>query len=213
MERVKVYFTIVFLFFLNSNVFSDPLGEYAFVYANYPKSKNIIGVGEVEKSGNMLKDKRVAEVLARLEIAKQIKVKLREETLDIACEGTSGKVFSGGIECKNEFVMVIEETVDEVLVGSSIVDNGQRGSVVFAIAVLPRDKTGGGLEKNVQKSVDRARESIQKAKEGDKGSLKDAREEYVKAVTYDKEKEIIEGVRSRASAAFNDLEKELIKLK
>ncbi|MEE9523851.1 MAG: hypothetical protein V3V59_03760, partial [Thermodesulfovibrionales bacterium] len=120
---------------------------------------------------------------------------------------------SGGIECKNEFVMVIEETVDEVLVGSSIVDNGQRGSIVFAIAVLPREKTGGDLEKNVQESVDRAREKIQKARGGDKRSLKDAREEYVKAVTYDKEKEIIEGVRSRASAAFNDLEKELMKLK
>ena len=213
MKRVKVCFTIVFLFFLYSDGLADPSSEYATVYANYPKSKNIIGIGEVEKSGNMLKDKRIAEVLARLEIAKQIKVKLREETLDIACEGTTGKVFGGGIECKNEFVMVIEETVDEVLVGSSIVDNGERGSIVFAIAVLPRDKTGGELEKNVQESVDKARESLQKAKEGDTRSLKNAKEKYAKAVTYDKEKEIIEGVRSRASAAFEDLEKELMKLK
>jgi hypothetical protein len=213
MKRVKVYFTIIFLFFLYSNGIADPSGDYSSVYADYPRSKNIIGIGEIEKSGNMLKDKRVVEVLARLEIAKQIKVKLREETLDIACEGTAGKVFGGGIECKNEFVMVIEETVDEVLVGSSIVDNGERGSIVFAIAVLPRSKSGGELEKNVQKSVDRARKSLQKAKEGDTRSLNNAREEYAKAVTYDKEKEIIEGVRSRASAAFEDLEKELMKLK
>jgi hypothetical protein len=213
MKRVKVCLAIVFLFCICAQGFSEPATDYASVYADHPKSKNIIGIGEVKKSGNLLKDKRVAEVLARLEIAKQIRVKLQEQTLDIACEGAKGKVFGGDIDCKNEFVMVIEETVDEVLIGSTIVGSGERGNIVFAVAVLPRQEAGSELEGNVQKSLNKARENLQKAKEGDARSLKDAREEYAKAVTYDKEKEIIEGVRSRASAAFEDLEKELLRLK
>lgn len=213
MKRVTACLAIIFLFCTCSRGFSEPSTNYSSVYGDYPKSKNIIGIGEVQKSGNMLKDKRVAEVLARLEIAKQIRVKLQEQTLDIACEGSTGKIFGSDIECKNEFVMVIEETVDEVLIGSAIVDSGERGSIVFAVAVLPRYKTGSELENNIQESLDRARESIQKAKEGDERSMKDAREEYAKAITYDKEKEIIEGVRSRRSAAFKELEKELLKLK
>jgi hypothetical protein len=213
MKRITACLAIVFLFCICTRGFSEPSTNYSFVYADYPKSKNIIGIGEVHKSGNMLKDKRVAEVLARLEIAKQIRVKLQEQTLDFACEGATGKVFGGDVDCKNEFVMVIEETVDEVLIGSTIVDSGERGNIVFAVAILPRQEAGSELDDNVQKSLDKARENIQKAKEGDERSLKDAREEYAKAVTYDKEKEIIEGVRSRASAAFDDLEKELMKLK
>ncbi len=207
-----VFITFGFLLLLCSPSFSGSIQDYSKIYNKYPKDRNIVGIGEVSKTGNLLKDKRVAEVMARLEIAKQIKVRLREETLDIACEGVTGKVFGGGLECRNEFVMVIEETVDEVLVGSSVVENGERDGIVFAVAVLPRDRAAGGLEKNVQDSIDKTRDNLQKAREGDARSLERAKEEYARALTYDKEKEIIEGTRSRASRTFEDLEMELMKL-
>ena len=60
---------------------------YDSIQEEYPKANYIVGVGEGKKSDSPVKDKRVAEVLARLEIAKQIKVRIREETIDIMCEG------------------------------------------------------------------------------------------------------------------------------
>jgi hypothetical protein len=187
--------------------------SYDEVYAEYPKDRYLVGIGEVDKTGNSLNNKRVAEVLARLEIAKQIKVRLREETVDIMCEGGSARLFKDILECKNEFIMIVEVTVDEFLEGSRIVKLGENKGIVYAVAVMPKAVAVKELDNKVKESVDNTKENIEKAKEGDKEALNEAQEEYMKAVTYDKEKELIEGVKSRASDMFEELEKELVKLR
>ncbi len=187
--------------------------SYDEVYSQYPKDKYLVGIGEAARSVNPLNDKRIAEVLARLDIAKQIKIRLREETVDIMCEGGSGKLFKNTSECKNEFIMIVEATVDEFLEGSRIVNNGEKEGLVYAVAVMPKAQAVEELDHKVKESVGNTKENIEKAKKGDKEAVNDAQEEYMKAVTYNKEKEMLGGVRSRSSDMFDELEKELIKLR
>ncbi len=182
------------------------------VYKKYPRGKYLVGIGEAQKSANSLTDKRIAEVLARLEIAKQIKVRLREETVDIMCEGGSQRLFRDILQCKNEFIMIVEVSVDEFLEGSKIVEHGQSKETVYAVAVMPRAQAVEELNGKVSNSLNTTREKIGKAKEGDKKAAAEAQEEYMKAVTNDKERELLDGVKDRASAMFDELEKELLKL-
>lgn len=208
-KKAVVFYLLGSLIFITASASAE--SPYAEVYAEYPKKSYIVGIGEASKTDNILKDKRVAEVLARLEIAKQIKVRLREETVDIMCEGSS-RLFKSKLECRNEFFMVVEVTVDEFLEGSGIVSYGEKEGIVYAVAVMPKAEAVEDLERSVRDSIKKTRENIDKAKEGDKDSIKDAQEEYMKAVTYNKEKEIIEGVRSNASKVFEELEREIVKL-
>ncbi|MBI5058024.1 MAG: hypothetical protein HZB61_15550 [Nitrospirae bacterium] len=202
---------LFFLVLTGTAVYAE--SPYAGIYSEYPKNNYVVGIGEVNKSGNPMNDNRKAEVLARLEIAKQIKVRLKEETIDIMCEAGKSKLFKDMQDCRNEFVMVVEVTVDEFLSGSSIADRGQRGDIVYAVAVLPRAETANELEKNMNDALSKTKEEIEKAKKGDADSAAKAKEEYVKAVTYNQERALIENTRAHASEAFDELEKELVKLK
>ncbi len=211
MKRARVLSFVLLLLLIAPYALAESL--YNNVYTEYPKEDYLVGIGEISKTSNIFKDKRVAEVMARVEIARQIKVRVKEETLDVACEGTAGKIFANSMECKNEFVMIIEQSVDEILVGSRIVDHGENEGTVYAVAVLQRGKTSEALNRNMQDSIDKTRDSLEEAKKGNKESIKKAQEAYMKAVTYDKEKELIEGVKSNASEVFDELEKELLKLR
>ncbi|MBI5179010.1 MAG: LPP20 family lipoprotein [Nitrospinae bacterium] len=97
----------------------------------YPDDQYLVGVGQVKTSGNSAADRRVAEVMARYEIAKQIRVRVETEMVDSMCEGKSP-------ECKNEVRMVIKQTVDEVLTGSKIADYTEEKGMAAAVAVLPK---------------------------------------------------------------------------
>lgn len=176
---------------VDDRAFAEP--EYTEVKTRYPKVAYIMGVGESRKTDNPMKDKRVAQVMARLDIAKQIRVHISEKTIDVMCEGSRAVLFRNGEECRSEFRMVIEESVNLFLEGSRIVSEGERGEMIYAIAVLDRGEAGDRLE-------ERSREAVVQAKE-----------EYKKAVAYEKEKEVIAGVRSKADAMFADVEQELLK--
>src|SRR5208282_6103406 len=122
-----------------------PVGPYAAsatlyeaAYLEYPQSIYIVGIAEVPKTDNPYNDKRLAEVLARLDIAKQIKVRIKSESIDRQCEGSTYKTFQDQGECCSEFSAIIEETVDEFLAGSRIVKHGERENFVYAVAVLKR---------------------------------------------------------------------------
>lgn len=177
--------------------------------AEYPDSSYIVGIGEAQNTGSSLRDTKVAEVMARVEIARQIKVKVQELTIDIACEGTAGRMFETGVECKNEFLMVIRQTVDQVLTGSRIVRKGLRGNLVFAVAILPRAEAAKESDAKAGHAVKKARENLKKVTKGDKASKEKVREQYLKALSYQRQKEAIEGVRTKASGAFLELEAEL----
>lgn len=211
---LKELFSFCILLFLAVPAASAPASpSYNEVYSQYPKDKYLVGIGEAARSANPLNDKRITEVLARLDIAKQIKIRLREETVDIMCEGGSAKLFKNTSECKNEFIMIVEATVDEFLEGSRIVTNGEKEGIVYAVAVMPKAEAVKDLDNRVKESADKTKENLEKARKGDKEALNDAKDEYMKAVTYNKEKEMIEGVRGRASGMFDELEKELVKLR
>jgi hypothetical protein len=182
------------------------------VRVEYPAQNYLIGVGETEKSDRVGLDKRIAEVLARAEIARQIKVRLKEETVDIACEGPTGKVIGGHRECMNMFLMVIEQSVDEVLVGTRIVRSGERNGIVYAVAILPRAKAADELETEIERLVKESRERIKKAKKGDADALDKVRKDYLKALALEREKEVVvgeEATESRYSDLLEELEKEL----
>ncbi|MBI5409169.1 MAG: hypothetical protein HZA14_07375 [Nitrospirae bacterium] len=214
MMNIKILiacFALLFLISLTAAGYAE--SPYDGINKEYPKNVYIVGLGEVNKTGKPMNDNRRAEVLARLEIAKQIKVRLKEETIDIMCETGKSNLFKDKQECRNEFVMMVEVTVDEVLKGSSIVERGEKGDLVFAVAVLMRAEAARDLEKNTNDALNKTKEEIEKAKKGDKDSAAKAKEEYMKAVTYDKERTLIEDTKAHASETFEELEKELAKLK
>lgn len=115
------------------------------VYNEYPEENYIVGIGEVIKTGNTLKDERVAEIMARTEIARQIRVKMEEETLDVACENMTGRISDNAGECRNEFLMIIKQSVNEVLVGSKIVEKGKRKGPSMQSPSCPEPRLGKGL--------------------------------------------------------------------
>jgi hypothetical protein len=211
-KKMKITVPLIMLVCLLTAAYvsADPLYDAA--YEKYPQSEYLIGVGVVEKTGNGYRDRRVAEVLARVEIARQIRVRVQEATVDVACEGPAGRIFGTSLECRNKFIMIIEQSVDEVLRGSKILNHGEEGETVYAVAVLQKGKTGGELDENIQRSVALIKENIERARAGDGTSLKKAQEEYAKVIAYIKEKEIIEGVRNDASELFEEMEKEIMSL-
>ncbi len=186
---------------------------YETAYLEYPQNSYIVGIAEVPKTDNPYNDKRVAEVLARLDIAKQIKVRIKSESIDRQCEGSTYRTFQDQGACRSEFSAIVEETVDEFLAGSRIVKHGEKENFVFAIAVLKRRGAAENLDEMTGYAVDKAKEELKKAEMGDTYSLKKADKAYKKAVVLDKEKEIVEGVKSKASTAFDNLGKEIVNLK
>ncbi len=178
--------------------------EFPEIKKQFPENEFIIGVGEVKATGNKSVDRRMAEILARLEIAKQIRVRVESEMVDAVCEG-AGKMHVS--DCRNEVVMVIKQTVDEVLGGSKIVQSGEKTGTVYAVAVMPKSDSGGQLEKKSAEAAAQARESLNKAGAGDHAAMKTAKERYLKALSFQKEAEAL-GMPKRPSL-LNDLEKEL----
>lgn len=210
---MKRIYVLLFVFSVMTISFAEALPNYDDIYAEYPRDSYLIGIGEINSTGNVLKDRRTVEVLARLEIARQIRVRVKEETIDIMCQGGKSRLFADGSECKDEVFMVVESSVDEFLQGSRVVRHGEREGITFAVAVMARKGVAKELDEKTGEAIEETRKYIDKSKGGDPKALKKAEEEYMKAVVYDREKDIIQGVRGRADKVFDDLEKELMKLK
>jgi hypothetical protein len=179
---------------------------------DYPGNQYIVGIGEANRTGNSIIDKRIADIMARREIASQIRVRIKEETVDIMCEGGAAGIFKDKGQCQNAFVSMVEATVDEFLKGSKIVDRGQKEGVVYSVAVMARKEAVEKLDKNIDDSISKTRENIKKAEKGNPEAAAEAREEYLKARAYDKEREVIGGVMDRSSDMFDELEKDIEKL-
>lgn len=190
--------------------------EYEGIYKKYPLEKYLVGVSEVESSGDSYKDRRRTEILARLEIAKVIRVKIKQTTIDVMCEGPGTVVYASIAECRNQFVMVVEETVDEVLYGSRIVEAGldEGRGIYFAVAVMLISEASGRAGEGVKRSIVKAKELVDKAREADdpaekKALLDRASEDYKKGMAYEAEWAAIEETRANAAGAFDELGAEL----
>lgn len=208
---VKIIIALLVVLPVAAHAASEALYETA--YMEYPRSIYIVGVAEVPRTESPFNDQRVAEILARLDIAKQIKVRIKSESVDRLCEGETHKIFGDHGECHSEFSAIVEETVDEFLAGSRIVKHGEKDNLVYAIAVLERKNTAGHIDEKAAGAVENAKEELKKAENGNEESLKKAEDAYKKAVVLDKEKEIVDGVKSNSAAVFGNLEKDLVHLK
>lgn len=181
--------------------------EFPDIKKQFSENEFIIGIGEVKASGKNPADQRMAEIMARLEIAKQIRVRVESEMVDTACE-EAGKTRAP--DCRNEVVMVIKQTVDEVLAGTKIVKSGMEKGTVYAVAILPKGDSGGLLEKKSADAVQQARESLKKVEAGDRTAIKAAKAQYLKALGFLKEAEAL-GMAPQ-SKLLEDIEKELNQL-
>lgn len=183
----------------------------------YPSEIYMIGTAEVRSSGDIYKDKRKTEIMARLEIAKQIRVSVKSNALDVMCEG-QGKILFGGVtDCRNQLVEVIETSVDEVLQGSRIVEHGEDKSrgVYFSVAVLPRKDAAIKAEEHYNEAVRNAREFLANAKsikndELKQDEVKKAKKELFKVMTFMAEQAVIEKTKMNADEVFTELEKEIL---
>lgn len=173
---------------------------YAEIRAKYPRTEYWLGIGESQLSGNRTQDKRKAEVFSRVEVAKQIQVRIEEESLDIMCERV-GKLFTDAGDCLNESRVVIKSTVDLILHGSEIVQHGADTArdIYYAVAILPKKETAPVVEMNIKSSLEQARALLKEAEEAkEKGNqdllpkkLTGAREEILKALAFDGQKKLM----------------------
>jgi len=123
------------------NISKDIIND---IEKEYPADAYLIGIGEVAASGDVYKDRTRTETLARLEIAKQIRVRIKQDSIDIMCAGEGKKLYSGSEassdECVTQLNTKIETKVAEVIEGSKIVAAGEdkeRG-LYYSVAVLPK---------------------------------------------------------------------------
>lgn len=182
----------------------NPYDEY---YKTYPGDEYIVGIGEAQASGNKYADRRITEVLARRDIASQIRVRTTEVSVDLMCGG------QGAGDCKDTVVSIIETSVDEFLRGSRVVDSGVRDGSAFAIVVMPKEGAVRTLGTRIEGAVGVVKDDLAAARSGDMDALERAQSNLVRARTYEIERQILEGVRTNASSAMNELQKELDKLK
>ena len=75
--------TIIFFLMISLPAISHAASAtvYETAYLEYPQSMYIVGIAEVPKTDNTANDQRLAEILARLDIAKQIKIQARITTI------------------------------------------------------------------------------------------------------------------------------------
>lgn len=139
-----ILLTIAILILFTSSVKAETMAQDLAkkIMHSYPYEKFMIGVGIVEISGDEYKDRRGAEILARLEIAKLIRTTIKESSIVVLCEGKAKTLYDNQIDCINHYEEILEESVDEVLEGSQIVETGDikksDKSIFYAIAVLPK---------------------------------------------------------------------------
>jgi len=217
MKKIGVMFCLLFLFLIVArSVRADSLDD---MRKRYPSDIFMVGVAEVDSSDNAYRDRRRVEILARLEIAKHIRVKIKETTVDVMCEGKGRVLYVSISECRNQFVMIVEETVDEVLEGSRIVDSGEnkeRG-VYYAVAVLPLKDAATKARRGYRETMTRAKDYVDRAKSAKAGKEKKAlldksKKELAKGLAYEGERYAIERTKLNADNIFNELTGEIKKV-
>lgn len=180
--------------------------------SQYPASKYYVGVGEIRSTGSRLKDYRVAEVMARRDIAQQIKVNVTSVELDFACGGPVGDAYPDKGECRDEYISIIQSSTNEFLSGSRIVDKGVDGDHVFVVVVMPRADMADRARESRDEAISEVRESVDKAKAGDKSAQDDARDALLRAKALDLQARSIADVRESSVDLFKELDSELGKL-
>lgn len=182
--------------------------------ASYPPEKYILGMGEARSTGSDIRDYRVAEVMARRDIAQQVRVAVTAVKLDFACGGHVPPKPSGNKdECRDEFMSIIQASTSEFLGGSLVVDKGRDSGHVYVIIAMPRRDMAARAREARAGAINEARESLKRAGKGKNGDSEEAREALLRARAYDRQARAIDETRDNAEDLFRELEAELEKLK
>jgi hypothetical protein len=104
-------------------------------HGGYPPEQYVIGVGQGDMTKGAIVCQRVSELSARTDLAKQIRILVKEHMVDRIRE-RSGKDADQDIEVTRE------EIVQEYLQGVKIIDRqvDQEKNICTATAVMPRSK-------------------------------------------------------------------------
>lgn len=119
---------------------------YAALLVKYPGTEYFVGIGE-SPAGTDRSGIRTAEIRAREELAKLIRVRVESEMIDKMCAGKAAG-------CENGVKETIRTTVDEHLQGSAIAGRGQEKGMAWAVAVMPRALLAA-IRENVGKPVEK----------------------------------------------------------
>lgn len=209
---MKARLAITTILFLSLSIVSAWADPYEELKKRFSSEEHLLGIGEVKSSGDPRKDRRRAEILARLEIATGIKVRVKESTFDIMCEGKGKALYDNSSECRNQVVMVVESSVDEVLEGTKIIEVGEdkdRG-LFYAVAVLPKKHAAAKADDASKDAMEQAKEHLDKAKAAKDENVKKeetrkAKEEIKKSMAYEEEKAAIEGIKGRSRGMLDEL--------
>lgn len=215
MKQIMI-FTFAILILLSVSVKAETIAEDLArkIVHNYPSEKYIIGVGIVVLTGDEYKDRRGAEILARLEIAKLIRTTVKGSSIIVKCEGKAKTLYDNKMDCRNHFEEIVEESVDEVLEGSRIIEAGDikkaGKNMFYAIAVLPKKGAVEKAETLLKQAEGNAKVHLDNAVSANDAGIRDtetkkAREELKKAEAYDSEKDALERVKQDADSLIEQL--------
>src|SRR5256712_6948646 len=103
------------------------------IASHYPPDQYLIGIGQGDLSKGRLVCRRVSELAARAELAKQIRVWVKEHAVDRVRERT-------GAPTEQDIEVVREETVNELLQDVKIVDQrvDEAAGTCTSVAVMPK---------------------------------------------------------------------------
>ena len=179
----------------------------------YPPEKYLLGIGESRRTGNDILDYRVAEVMARRDIAQQVRVEIKSVDLDFACGGPVGKAYGDREQCKDDYLSIIQSSTNEFLAGSRVVDRGKDDDSIYVIVAMPRSDIAAKAKKARSVAMQDARESLKKAATGQEDAPGEARESLLRARAFDSQAMAMEGIKQNADELFRELEAELERLK
>ena len=163
----------------------------------YPEMYNIVGIGEAKLVANRQAGRQAAEILAKADIARQIRVTVKEQILDIVREG--GK----GVTPTDEFTRIAESRAEEMLEGVKVVETGedQAREVVYVVAVLPREEAIARLTTRATLAYGQATTLINRAEQtkragdapGAQRLLTEARQTILNGIALEGERTVIAG--------------------
>src|SRR3989454_9115683 len=111
----------------------EPAAQPPAIASHYPADQYLIGTGQGDLSKGRLVCRRASELAARAELAKQIRVWVKEHAVDRVRERTAAPT-------EQDIEVVREETVNELLQNVKIVDQrvDEAAGTCTSVAVMPK---------------------------------------------------------------------------
>jgi len=180
---------------------------------DYPPETYILGVGESRSTGSDIRDFRVAEIMARRDIAQQVRIAISSIELDFACGRNATEGGVDKVDCRDDFISIIQASTSEFLSGSRIIEKGTDGDHVYVIVAMTRMELAAKASEARADAIKDARASMEMAHKGKADAPEEAREAILRAKAYDSQARAMGEIRKDAQDLFMELEAELEKLK